>query len=241
MTAPHPDDEDDLFAGEYALGLLEGPDLAAAQARIAADRAFADRVEAWAARLSPMLEGSPAEPSDNVWQAISARLAANDEGMPARPAAAVRGWRWATLAASAVAASLALVLVTRPAPEASAPATPVVAAAPASALVASLQDDVAASAVTISVEQSGGQLIVTPVRLAVEGRTPELWIIPGDGTPRSLGVIPAAAPSRVAVPEQHRAHLQQGATFAISLEPAGGSPTGAPTGPVAASGKIVRI
>jgi anti-sigma-K factor RskA len=32
--------------------------------------------------------------------------------------------------------------------------------------------------------------------------------------------------------------LQQGATIAISVEPRGGSPTGAPTGPVIASGSL---
>ena len=32
--------------------------------------------------------------------------------------------------------------------------------------------------------------------------------------------------------------LQQGATIAISVEPPGGSPTGAPTGPVVASGSL---
>jgi anti-sigma-K factor RskA len=32
--------------------------------------------------------------------------------------------------------------------------------------------------------------------------------------------------------------LRQGATIAISVEPPGGSPTGAPTGPVVASGPL---
>ena len=34
--------------------------------------------------------------------------------------------------------------------------------------------------------------------------------------------------------------LADGATFAVSLEPSGGSPTGLPTGPVIASGALVR-
>ena len=34
--------------------------------------------------------------------------------------------------------------------------------------------------------------------------------------------------------------LQQGATIAISVEPPGGSPTGAPTGPVVASGALTK-
>jgi anti-sigma-K factor RskA len=132
------------------------------------------------------------------------------------------------------------VLVTRPAP-APTPEAPPAIVSPQPVLVASLSDEKTASAATISVEQAGGQLLVTPVRLPEDGRSPELWIIPGDGTPRSLGVIPAVAASRVAVPAQHRAHIHQGATFAITLEPAGGSPTGAPTGPITASGKMNRV
>lgn len=240
MTAPH--DDDDILAGEYLLGLLEGPERAAAEARTAADPAFAERVDLWATRLAPMLTGLPTEPPASVWQAISARLAANDDEAPARANISARRWRLATIGVTAVAASLALVLVTQPEP-APMPQAPTVAAAPQpqAVLVASLQDEKTASAVTIAVADAGAQLLVTPVRLPAGGRAPELWIIPGDGRPRSLGVIPAAAPVRVAVPAHHRAHIHTGATFAISLEPVGGSPTGAPTGPIAASGKISRV
>ncbi|HEX8401196.1 MAG TPA: anti-sigma factor [Allosphingosinicella sp.] len=238
--------DDDLLAAEYVLGLLDGPERAAAEARAAADPGFAASVEAWSQRLAPMLFGAPAEPPGRVWDGIAARLAANDEDAPGPArgggAAAARRWRMAAIGASALAASLALVLVTRPAPPPQAPAVAVAPRPePEPLLVASLRDENSPSAVTISVEPAGGQLLVTPVRLPSDGRAPELWIIPGDGTPRSLGVIQAVAPSRVVVPRQHRAHLHQGATFAITLEPAGGSPTGAPTGPITASGKINRV
>jgi len=234
--------DDDILAAEYVLGLLEGSERLTAETRATADPAFAEQVEAWSVRLAPMLTGNGEEPPASVWQGIAARLAVNDDEVVASASAAVRRWRLATIGASAIAASLALVLVTRPEP---APQAPPVANAPQpqpqAVLVASLGDEKTASAVTIAVESAGEQLLVTPVRLAADGRAAELWIIPEDGTPRSLGVIRAAAPSRVAVPITHRAHIHSGATFAISLEPAGGSPTGAPTGPVAASGKINRV
>lgn len=235
-------DEDDLLAGEYVLGLLEGPDRVAAEARVAADPVFAGCVEAWSVRLAPMLAGTDVAPPAALWQSIAARLAANDEGPSAQAEAAVRRWRFTAIGASAIAASLALLLVTRPGPEpVPPPLSPPAATALQQMLVASLASEETRSAVTISVEEAGGRLLVTPVRLPADGRAPELWIIPGDGTPRSLGVIPAAAASRVAVPDQHRAHIHTGATFAISMEPSGGSPTGAPTGPVTASGKITRV
>jgi anti-sigma-K factor RskA len=232
MTPP---DDDDILAGEYALGVLEGPERAAVEARLATDAVFAQRVEFWATRLELMVSASPAEPRAAVWDNIAARLSANDDEAPAGAHVAARRWRTLALVTSAIAASLAVVLVTRPAPE------PVVAVEAQPSLVASLQDGKTRDAVSIIVEQAGGRLLVTPVRLTTEDRSPELWIIPGDGTPRSLGVLRATLPSRVAVPEQHRAHIHSGATFAITLEPIGGSPTGAPTGPITASGKIIRL
>jgi anti-sigma-K factor RskA len=56
--------------------------------------------------------------------------------------------------------------------------------------------------------------------------------------PRSLGLVTDAS-ARLPVP----AALRQGAeggSLAVSVEPKGGSPTGAPTGPVIYSGKLVR-
>jgi anti-sigma-K factor RskA len=232
-----PEDDEDILAAEYVLGLLEGPELVEAERRQATDPVFAAQVEEWAAQLHPMLAGAPVTPPAAVWQRISARLAANDDQAHARPRGVDRRWRFAAIGASALAASLALVLVTRPAP---APAPPQIGASQP-ALVASLQDEKAASAVTISVEDAGQRLLITPVRLVPDGHAPVLWVIPDDGVPRSLGLIEAAAPSRVAVPASHRAHIATGSTFAISLEPAGGAPGGAPTGPIAASGKLIRL
>jgi anti-sigma-K factor RskA len=85
------------------------------------------------------------------------------------------------------------------------------------------------------------RLMITPVRMPEDRRVPELWIIPADGKPRSLGLMPAGGPSSMPVAPGHKPHLHQGATFAISREPPGGSPTGAPTGPVIASGKITIV
>ena len=66
----------------------------------------------------------------------------------------------------------------------------------------------------------------------------ELWLIPKEGgAPLSLAVL-GRLDARLVVPEGHRARLQAGATFAVSVEPAGGSPTGAPTGPVILTGAI---
>jgi anti-sigma-K factor RskA len=70
-------------------------------------------------------------------------------------------------------------------------------------------------------------------------RVLELWSVPPQGAPRSLGLISASGTtvlSRAKLP----ATLLKGGTaaLAVSVEPPGGSPTGAPTGPVVFAGKL---
>ena len=67
---------------------------------------------------------------------------------------------------------------------------------------------------------------------------PELWLLPADRPPVSLGLLePAGDNRRPLTPEVERM-LQAGAMLAVSLEPPGGSPTGQPTGPVVSTGKL---
>jgi anti-sigma-K factor RskA len=66
----------------------------------------------------------------------------------------------------------------------------------------------------------------------------ELWLIPKEGgAPLSLAVL-GRLDARLIVPQRYRTRLQSGATLAVSVEPAGGSPTGAPTGPVILVGAV---
>lgn len=69
----------------------------------------------------------------------------------------------------------------------------------------------------------------------------ELWIIKAGDAPVSMGVVAAHTQSSVPVPEALQALFAAGNVLAISLEPKGGSPTGAPTGPIVASGPVVLI
>ena len=74
-----------------------------------------------------------------------------------------------------------------------------------------------------------------------QGSDFELWVIEGQQAPVSLGVIPEGASTRLPVSDALRAKMVSGALFAISVEPAGGSTTGAPTGPVVAAGDLKSI
>jgi anti-sigma-K factor RskA len=69
----------------------------------------------------------------------------------------------------------------------------------------------------------------------------ELWLIPAGDKPHSLGLIEPGRPVRLDVPRDLAARITTDAALAVSMEPPGGSPTGQPTGPVIASGKLTRL
>ena len=58
---------------------------------------------------------------------------------------------------------------------------------------------------------------------------------------RSLGLIEGGHEVRINLPPELAARVATDATLAVSLEPPGGSPTGAPTGPVIATGKLTNL
>lgn len=220
------------LAAEYVLGTLRGRARARFEALAQDDRALAVIVAQWEAQLTPLAEGlAPVEPPARVWRAIAARIAKRHAQQEPAPGlwSSLTFWR---LLGSGLAVTatvlLALTLSLRP-------ATPI---APELVAVLSTPEQVVKMVVEKSQE---GALRVHMVRpwAAMEGTDLELWVIPADGKPRSLGVVPYDRDSDV-----RRANLEvtlsDGVAFAISQEPRGGSPTGAPTGPVLCSGAIAR-
>ena len=76
---------------------------------------------------------------------------------------------------------------------------------------------------------------------AEAGKDYELWIVPENGQPLSLGVIPVGGLHQVTLTDTARQALSQSRTLAISLEPVGGSPTGKPTGPILHVAKLYEL
>jgi anti-sigma-K factor RskA len=66
-------------------------------------------------------------------------------------------------------------------------------------------------------------------------------LIPAGDKPHSLGLIDPARPVRVTVPPDLAGRFGSNAVLAVSLEPPGGSPTGQPTGPVVANGRLTSL
>ena len=241
MTGPTISGEERAhLAAELALGVLDGDDLANARALFAEDAQFRAEVGAWLGRFGPLLdEVESVEPSSDLWPAIERRLggsaAANDNlrGLRRR----LNVWRGVAAGASALAASLAVVLVTRPAEIA--PPAAVEAPAP---MIAMLGDEQSGTMLVASWNPADRSLKIAAARdiPADTAHAHELWVIPADGTPRSLGTMAMGPRMDMAVEAPLGQQLRQGATLAVSVEPLGGSPTGLPTGPVIASGKLER-
>lgn len=229
--------ERDILAGEYALRLLEGEELAAARRLLVEDPSFAAAVAAWDNRLHPLTGEVPerALPS-GLWARIEQAL----DRVPETPAILalrrqVRRWKAAAglFGAGAVAALIALLLVPRGAPPAIVP--PPTAQASAPVLAASVATE-RSGTIAVTYLPDRGDLLVVPAALDLPaGRAAELWLIPAGSAPISLGLVGREAGRRPVQPDI-AARFARGATIAVSDEPAGGSPTGQPTGAVLGSG-----
>jgi anti-sigma-K factor RskA len=219
---------DDLFAAEYVLGVLDADEREIASRRIDADAAFARLVDAWEVHLSPMIAACPeTEPPIRVKEAIDSRL------FVAEPRAGL----WSSLAfwRGLAAASVAALAITIALPYLSPPVEQ-------PRLVASLAadgSDVRYLVVYDAADREVGLSHVSGERAA--GKDFELWMIEGKNAPVSMGVIPAGQTARMTIAPAVQEKLARGAMLAVSLEPAGGSPTGQPTGPVVAAGGLKGI
>ena len=73
------------------------------------------------------------------------------------------------------------------------------------------------------------------------GRSLELWAIPVEGKPVSLGLIPRDGDGRIVLSQSQQQLIRIPVVLAVSLEPQGGSPTGQPTGPVLYQGPLASL
>jgi anti-sigma-K factor RskA len=87
-----------------------------------------------------------------------------------------------------------------------------------------------APAFEVSVLDDRKKLLIRAAQVsAVPNQSYELWAVPPQGAPISLGVVEPTGETERDVAETLRPLLAPGGTLAVSLEPEGGSPTGAPT------------
>ena len=222
-------EDEDLLAAELALGLLDETEAAAVRDRLRNDPALALAHARWQAYAAGLAGDLAATPSPRVWAAIEAQLPANDDHVQT----SLRLWRGGAIAASLLVVALGVrdLQHTRMQP---APAP--VLAAPTAPLVAVLSGK--AGVVSVNFDPASGRLASVVSGVDAGSRALELWVIPADGRPRSLGLLSQARPGWRTAPAPGTSVLRAGVTLAVSLEPAGGSPTGLPTGLVIISGKL---
>ena len=238
MSDEHTMDRDDgtPLAAEYVLGVLDAQERRDFERRLAQEPALRTETEFWEQRLGSLAsEVKSVDPSPQTWARIEAALAASHT--PAQPSGlwhSMAFWRFAAIGSAAVAAAslVALVSVSRM-PEPGAP------------LVARLDADGGQggqAGFVAAIDSSRNGLTIVPASIAnVNQRVLELWLIaPGD-KPRSLGLIQPGRPVHINLPADMIQRVAAEATLAVSVEPPGGPPTGAPTGPVIANGKLTKL
>lgn len=235
------------LAAEFALGTLRGRARQRFRRFMAEDPALADAVQDWELRLAPMAAAvASVQPPARVWQAIQERIG----GAPRRSGgiwASLAFWRNLGIAASGMAAGLLAAIVIAPQAPSPAPA-PMVIRVPSNEMAATylavLSDaKTQEPMLVVSAGRSSQELWVKTLDPAIHvpDRSLELWALPPGQAPKSLGVV---APSErmtalklVAAADLAFADVP---ALAVSLEPRGGSPTGAPTGPVLYTGRFLK-
>ena len=213
------------LAADYAIGLMSAAARRRFEQLLLDDAALRTELAQWQESLASLTETLPEHPvPDRVWQGITARIEPQVLHVPEkRPF-----WNWRRVS---IAACSIVVLV----------------------FLGSLynRDDARYRATLLSadaqpalkVEAHADYLQVEPLTLAAvdADRSLELWAIPADGKPISLGVIPAGGKGKVELNEAQKALIGKPIALAVSLEPKGGSPTGQPTGPVLYQGALAAL
>ena len=228
--------DDDFAAAEYALGTLDAGERATLAARRLREPELDDAIRGWETRLAPLAEAAPEiAPPRDLLPAIQARIRGASSAAQGSVVVAlersIRRWRVMAIAASVLAGVLAIGFVAREATRQSAPRE----------YVAILQKDAASPAIEVTVNLDKQELTVRPVAAqAPPGKSYELWIIDAKlGAPRSLGVI--GDTPRGASLSAYDPAVVAGATYAVTVEPPGGSPDGKPSGTPVFVGKLIPV
>ncbi len=220
----------DMLASEYALGTLHGPARRRFERILRMDADLRRQVAEWEERLAPLAQATPAVmPPARVWKGIERRI---------RKAPTTSGfWQnlafWRALGAFSTAMAAALLLYVGLAPQPTA----------GPSYVAVLADSKAQPVMVVNFEGKANQLKVRVLNAQAIGadRSLELWSLPAGGAPQSLGLVPDSGEAQLTVARARSEGLPGVPALAVSLEPKGGSPTGAPTGPVLFSGPLLRL
>jgi anti-sigma-K factor RskA len=219
----------DSLAAEYVLGTLGGRARRRFERWRAREWHVERRVQAWEERLVGLaLRLSPMRPSPHIWAQIEKRIGATAAPGTSPARGADGGRRISTLRALAASIAIFVVLVGGFAawrathPELLALAT-----------FTSPNEVQPAWQLTADADMRHLRAVALGGARPQSGKSFELWALPDNGgAPVSLGLMPESGRLDRELTEAQRAALLGSSKVAVSLEPTGGSTTGAPTGPV---------
>ena len=240
--------EDQLLAGEFVLGLLDGERLLLARGKLAREPAFADEVARWEDRFAPLLDAwDEVAPPPGAWDRIVRTVSGAQSALPGANVIELQAlrrsrdrWRWIGGASLAAALALALTFVLTSGPDIPEPAPERGDDAPLLAASIPIADTPLRLALTWVPERE--QLSVSSTGLAPDGvHDHELWLVDGQGGLHSLGVIVPGEEARFAVDAELAEHFHDGTQLLLTREPLGGKPEGAEAGPVVAEGHFTAI
>jgi anti-sigma-K factor RskA len=216
------------LAAGYALGTLRGPARRRFESMRESDETLAALVRRWELALAPLAEAIPAvDPPARVWRAIESRIA--PRGPDVAPRASL--WRAFGLVAGGLATVLLAVFV----------------------WISSGERGEPVFVAVLTAQDSGPRMVVSMhepdllrVRMVkpwtgIDNRSLELWVLPTEGPPRSLGLVANASGDTLINIRKNDPRLASATALAVSLEPPGGSPTKLPSGPVLCSGAIAPV
>lgn len=231
-------DDIDAFAAEYVLGTLSHAERSEAEARRASDPAFNAAVLDWERRLGPLTEVvTPMQPPAGLYDKIRAQIGigSNVVSLKAREQQTIRRvnrWRAATGAMSALAASLFGVVVWQDYDRRQMPTQ----------YVAVLKADQTLPAFLLTVDTKTNMFVISAMQKPEEPeKSYQLWLVHDEmPQPKSLGVFNDSEMDVRPMSDGKLHDMMMDGTYAVSVEPKGGSPTGEPTGPVVFSGKLIK-
>ena len=213
------ENDDDMVAAEYVLGLLTGDDLAEAKRRLAEDAGFIQLVTDWEMRLATLTdEVEPVAPPASVKLAVMKRVT------PEAPKQSVWQKLWIWQAVSVASVLLLAVVMFADLPDQQGQVGPL--------YTAEIVSDAGDFRVVAVVDKTTNEVTLTRTAgAAPAGRILQVWAH-GPGEPaESVGLWPNGDTIRLAMPA-NIASVDDILTIGVSEEPPGGSPTGLPSGRV---------
>jgi len=217
------------LAAEYVVGTLRGRARARFESIARSDRDVAAIVRRWEDAMTPLAERvAPVDPPARVWRGIESRIAPRQRAHGGLWAS-VLFWRNLGIASTGLAVVLLAAVLTLGRPQ---PHDPMMVA------VLSAPDAGPRAVVMLDAPDVMRVRIVKP--WAMGNQSLELWALPQQGAPRSLGLIANAA-DRETLIKMPMSSLRDVTALAVTMEPMGGSPTKQPTSTPVCSGSVAPM